>query len=71
AKNLAADHLSRLENPDLGMLTRAEIRDLFREERLMAISDKNNESWYADYANYLASPEYYPSDLPVKRKKIL
>ncbi|GJU01440.1 reverse transcriptase domain-containing protein [Tanacetum coccineum] len=44
AKNLAADHLSRLENPDLGMLTRAEIRDLFREERLMAISDKNNES---------------------------
>ncbi|GKB51408.1 RNA-directed DNA polymerase [Tanacetum coccineum] len=43
AKNLAADHLSRLENPDLGMLTRAKIRDLFPEERLMAISDKNNK----------------------------
>ncbi|GKE12353.1 reverse transcriptase domain-containing protein [Tanacetum coccineum] len=43
AKNLAADHLSRLENPDLGRLTRAEIRDLFPEERLMAVSDKNNE----------------------------
>ncbi|GJW30463.1 reverse transcriptase domain-containing protein [Tanacetum coccineum] len=43
AKNLAADHLSRLENPNLGKLTRAEIRDLFPEERLMAISDKNNE----------------------------
>ncbi|GJU92438.1 reverse transcriptase domain-containing protein [Tanacetum coccineum] len=43
AKNLAADHLSRLENPDLGKLTRAEIRDLFPEERLMAISDKDNE----------------------------
>ncbi|GKA67959.1 reverse transcriptase domain-containing protein [Tanacetum coccineum] len=42
AKNLAANHLSRLENPDL---TRAEIRDLFPEERLMAISDKNNEPW--------------------------
>ncbi|GKB16491.1 reverse transcriptase domain-containing protein [Tanacetum coccineum] len=55
AKNLAADHLSRLENPDLGKLTRAEIRDLFPEEQLMAISNKNNESWYADYANYLAS----------------
>ncbi|GKD41385.1 putative nucleotidyltransferase, ribonuclease H, partial [Tanacetum coccineum] len=55
AKNLAADHLYRLENPDLGKLTRAEIRDLFPEERLMAISDKNNEPWYADYANYLAS----------------
>ncbi|GJX24465.1 reverse transcriptase domain-containing protein, partial [Tanacetum coccineum] len=43
AKNLAADHLSRLENPDLGKLTRAEIRDLFLEERLMAVSDKGNE----------------------------
>ncbi|GJT96223.1 gag-pol polyprotein [Tanacetum coccineum] len=45
AKNLAAGHLSRLENPDLRKLTRAEIRDLFPEERLMAISDKNNEPW--------------------------
>ncbi|GKA97774.1 reverse transcriptase domain-containing protein [Tanacetum coccineum] len=43
AKNLAVDHLSRLENPDLGKLTKAEIRDLFLEERLMAISNKNNE----------------------------
>ncbi|GKD45979.1 reverse transcriptase domain-containing protein, partial [Tanacetum coccineum] len=43
AKNLAADHLSRLENPDLGELTKAEIRDLFPEERLIVISDKNNE----------------------------
>ncbi|GJT48725.1 reverse transcriptase domain-containing protein [Tanacetum coccineum] len=33
----------------------AQIRELFPEERLMAISDKNNEPWYADYANYLAS----------------
>ncbi|GKG18317.1 hypothetical protein Tco_0372615, partial [Tanacetum coccineum] len=40
---MAADHLSRLENPDLGKLTKDEIRDLFPEERLMAISDKNNE----------------------------
>nr|GEX35955.1 hypothetical protein [Tanacetum cinerariifolium] len=29
--------------------------DLFHEERLMAISNKNNEPWYAAYANYLAS----------------
>ncbi|GKD65868.1 reverse transcriptase domain-containing protein [Tanacetum coccineum] len=55
AKKLAADHLSRLENPDLGKLTKAEIRDLFPEEQMMAISDKNNEPWYIDYANYLAS----------------
>ncbi|GKD11774.1 reverse transcriptase domain-containing protein [Tanacetum coccineum] len=55
AKTLAADHLSRPENPDLGKLTKPEIRDLFLEERLMEVSDKNNEPWYADYANYLAS----------------
>ncbi|GKF56321.1 reverse transcriptase domain-containing protein, partial [Tanacetum coccineum] len=43
AINLAADHLSRLENPELGKLTRTKIRDLFPKERQMAISDKNNE----------------------------
>ncbi|GJQ96571.1 putative ribonuclease H-like domain-containing protein [Tanacetum coccineum] len=42
-ENLAADHLSRLENPDLGKLTKAKIMDLFPKEWLMAISDKNNE----------------------------
>ncbi|GKC38547.1 reverse transcriptase domain-containing protein, partial [Tanacetum coccineum] len=55
AKNLAADHLSRLENPDLRKLTKAENRDVFPEEQLMKISDKSNEPLYADYANYLAS----------------
>ncbi|GKE53031.1 reverse transcriptase domain-containing protein, partial [Tanacetum coccineum] len=43
AENLAANHHSRLENPDLGKLTKAEIRDIFPEERLMAISDQNNK----------------------------
>nr|GEU96975.1 retrovirus-related Pol polyprotein from transposon TNT 1-94 [Tanacetum cinerariifolium] len=43
------------ENPDLGKPTKAEIRDLFHEERLMAVSNKNNKPWYADYTNYLAS----------------
>ncbi|GJS23820.1 reverse transcriptase domain-containing protein [Tanacetum coccineum] len=52
AENLAADHLSWLENPDLGKLTKAEIRDLFREERLMAISDKNNEPCLLGHKNY-------------------
>nr|GEU43263.1 hypothetical protein [Tanacetum cinerariifolium] len=51
SKNLAADHLSRLESPDIGKPTRAEIRDLFPEEKLMEISDKNNKPC----ANYLAS----------------
>ncbi|GKC25009.1 reverse transcriptase domain-containing protein, partial [Tanacetum coccineum] len=45
AENLAVDHLSRLENPDLGKLTKAKIRDLFPEERLMAVFDNKNEPW--------------------------
>ncbi|GKC21486.1 hypothetical protein Tco_1023636, partial [Tanacetum coccineum] len=32
AENLTADHLSRLENPNLGKLAKDEIRDLFPEE---------------------------------------
>ncbi|GJR43116.1 reverse transcriptase domain-containing protein [Tanacetum coccineum] len=43
AENIATDHLSRLENTDLGKLTKAKIRDLFPEEQLMEISNKNNE----------------------------
>ncbi|GJV77042.1 putative nucleotidyltransferase, ribonuclease H [Tanacetum coccineum] len=52
-ENLAADHLSRLENPNLRKLTRADIRDLFPEERLMAIFDKNNEPWYFAFGRHL------------------
>ncbi|GJV69973.1 reverse transcriptase domain-containing protein [Tanacetum coccineum] len=46
ADNLTVDHLSRLENPDLGKLTRVEIRDLFPKEQLTTISDKSDEPWY-------------------------
>nr|GFA23655.1 Pro-Pol polyprotein [Tanacetum cinerariifolium] len=43
AKNRAADHLSRLENHKLEKLTKAEIRDMFLEEKLMSISNQSNE----------------------------
>nr|GEW76077.1 hypothetical protein [Tanacetum cinerariifolium] len=52
---IESDHLSWLENPDLGKLTKAEIKDILPDERLMAVSDKHNHPLYADYANYLAS----------------
>nr|GEZ87116.1 reverse transcriptase domain-containing protein [Tanacetum cinerariifolium] len=45
-ENLAADHLYQLKKPDLGKLTKAEIRDLFPDEQLMAVSDKNKEPWW-------------------------
>nr|XP_043625597.1 uncharacterized protein LOC122597021 [Erigeron canadensis] len=56
AENLAADHLSRLENPNLKELKEEEINDSFPNEYLMFIkNEKNDESlWFADIANYLA-----------------
>ena len=53
AENLAADHLSRLENPGAQETDTREIRDSFPDEQLMLVND--SEPWYADYANYLAS----------------
>ncbi|GKC36001.1 putative nucleotidyltransferase, ribonuclease H [Tanacetum coccineum] len=50
-QNLAADHLSRLENPDLGTFTEEEITDEFLNEQLMILKAELNsdEPWYADY----------------------
>ncbi|GKE35648.1 reverse transcriptase domain-containing protein [Tanacetum coccineum] len=50
-ENLAADHLSRLENPDLGTFTKEEIADKFPGEHLMILKTKLNEDkpWYDDY----------------------
>ncbi|GJR09436.1 reverse transcriptase domain-containing protein [Tanacetum coccineum] len=43
AENLAADHLSRLENPDLGIFTKEKIADKFLGEHLMILKTKLNE----------------------------
>nr|GEU67379.1 putative reverse transcriptase domain-containing protein [Tanacetum cinerariifolium] len=55
AKNLSADHLSRLENPDLGSFTKKEITNEFPDEHLMILKAElnNDEPWYADYVNYI------------------
>ncbi|GKB72366.1 reverse transcriptase domain-containing protein [Tanacetum coccineum] len=55
AENLAADHLSRLENPYQGDRIGMEINDNFPHESLNMISlNPNNEPpWFADIANYL------------------
>ncbi|GJT29419.1 DNA-directed DNA polymerase [Tanacetum coccineum] len=55
AENLAADHLSRLENPNIGELAKEEIEDKFPDEHLMILKTKLNdeEPWYADYVNYV------------------
>ncbi|GKA03153.1 reverse transcriptase domain-containing protein, partial [Tanacetum coccineum] len=55
AENLAADHLSRLENPHQGDLVGMEMNDNFPHESLNMISLNldNKSSWFADIANYL------------------
>ncbi|GJW20736.1 hypothetical protein Tco_0031358 [Tanacetum coccineum] len=55
AENLAADHLSRIENPDLGTFTEEEITDEFTDEHLMILKAElnNDEPWYVDYVNYI------------------
>ncbi|XP_071702765.1 uncharacterized protein [Rutidosis leptorrhynchoides] len=52
AENLAADHLSRLENPELEVLNESAIQDNFPDEYLLKI-DYKEIPWFADYANYL------------------
>ncbi|GJR06289.1 reverse transcriptase domain-containing protein, partial [Tanacetum coccineum] len=54
-ENLAADHLSRLENPHQGDLVGMEINDNFPHESLNMISRNpdNGPPWFADIANYL------------------
>ncbi|GJY32068.1 reverse transcriptase domain-containing protein [Tanacetum coccineum] len=56
AENLAADHLSRLENPHQGNLKKKEINETFPLETLRMISFHGDSStpWFADIANYHA-----------------
>ncbi|GKB60388.1 reverse transcriptase domain-containing protein [Tanacetum coccineum] len=56
AENLAADHLSRLENPHQGDLEKKEINEKFPLETLRMIFFHGDSStpWFADIANYHA-----------------
>ncbi|GJW27100.1 reverse transcriptase domain-containing protein [Tanacetum coccineum] len=56
AENLAADHLSRLENPHQGDLEKKEFNETFPLETLGMISFHGDSStpWFANIANYHA-----------------
>nr|GEX51146.1 reverse transcriptase domain-containing protein [Tanacetum cinerariifolium] len=56
AKNLAADHLSLLENPHQNVLVPKEINESFSLETLNLVSTRGNSStlWFVDFANYHA-----------------
>ncbi|GKE72926.1 reverse transcriptase domain-containing protein [Tanacetum coccineum] len=56
AENLAADHLSRLENPHQSELEKKEITETFPLETLGLVTfhSDDNAPWFADFANYHA-----------------
>ncbi|GJR61592.1 reverse transcriptase domain-containing protein [Tanacetum coccineum] len=56
AENLAADHLSRLENPHQSELEKKEITETFPLETLGMVTfhGDDNAPWFADFANYHA-----------------
>nr|GEV21680.1 reverse transcriptase domain-containing protein [Tanacetum cinerariifolium] len=56
AENLAANHLSRLENPHQSFLDKKEINETFPLETLNMVSFRGNSniSWFADFVNYHA-----------------
>ncbi|GJW93235.1 reverse transcriptase domain-containing protein [Tanacetum coccineum] len=53
SENLAADHLSRLENPHKDVLENKDINENFPLETLGKISSESTP-WFADYANFHA-----------------
>ncbi|GJU26140.1 hypothetical protein Tco_1164761 [Tanacetum coccineum] len=59
AEDLAADHLSRFENPHMKVLTKREIADKFLNDHLMLLKSKfnNDEPCYADFVNYIVGKE--------------
>ncbi|GJZ34452.1 reverse transcriptase domain-containing protein [Tanacetum coccineum] len=55
AKNLAADHLSRLENPHQDKFENKKITETFPLETLGSVALRvDSTSWFADFANYHA-----------------
>ncbi|GJY02545.1 reverse transcriptase domain-containing protein [Tanacetum coccineum] len=71
AENLAADHLSRLENPNMGILTERKIADEFLDKHLMVLkaTPDSDEPWYADYVNYIVGKLIPPKWTAEKRKR--
>nr|GEX83262.1 reverse transcriptase domain-containing protein [Tanacetum cinerariifolium] len=53
-ENLAADHLSHLENPHQSVLDKKEINETFHLETLNMVSFRGDSStsWFADFVNY-------------------
>nr|GEX15957.1 reverse transcriptase domain-containing protein [Tanacetum cinerariifolium] len=73
AENLAADHLSRLENPHQNVLDPKEINESFYLEALNMVSSCGNSStpWFVDFANYHAGNFVVKGMLSQQKSKFL
>nr|GEZ71401.1 reverse transcriptase domain-containing protein [Tanacetum cinerariifolium] len=69
AENLAADLLSRLENPHQSVLDKKEINETFPLETLNMVSFRIDSStpWYANFANYHAG-NFVVKGMPFQQK---
>ncbi|GJR09359.1 reverse transcriptase domain-containing protein [Tanacetum coccineum] len=71
AENLAADHLSRLENPHQDKFENKEINEAFPLETLGSIALKDDSTpWFADFANYHAG-KFIVKGMSSQQRKIL
>ncbi|GJW96129.1 hypothetical protein Tco_0177937 [Tanacetum coccineum] len=70
AENLAADHLSRLENPYQGDIEKKEITETFPLATIGMISFHSDSStpWFADIANYHAG-NFVVKEMSSQQKK--
>ncbi|GKA96061.1 reverse transcriptase domain-containing protein [Tanacetum coccineum] len=67
-ENLAADHLSRLENPHKDVLENKDINENFPLKTLGVISS-GSTSWFADYANFHAGNFIIKGMMTQQKKK--
>nr|GEZ94552.1 reverse transcriptase domain-containing protein [Tanacetum cinerariifolium] len=67
SENLAADHLSRLENPHQDVLENKDINENFPLETLGSLTS-NNTPWFADIANFYAG-NFIKKGLTSQQKK--
>nr|GEY83361.1 hypothetical protein [Tanacetum cinerariifolium] len=73
AEDLAANHLSRFENPHMDVLTEREIAHKFSDEHLMMLKSKfnNDEPWYVNFINYIVEKVVPPNWTFEKRKRCM
>nr|GEZ43396.1 reverse transcriptase domain-containing protein [Tanacetum cinerariifolium] len=71
AEDLVVDHLFRIEDPYIKVLTEREIADEFPDKHLMFLKSKfnNDEPWHANFINYIVGKVVPPNWTFEKRKR--